>query len=166
MVVEYSIGKKSLLEHQTKLMAYRARLEKIQEMFLQLMDEDAAAYAQLSPWLSQPRDQRHGNADFQTAVIAAIRAPQTVAALANELLECCFALVAITNHNLVSDLWVAADVAAACGQSALRNVEINLPLLDVASAMGEEQTQTAELQTHHQNLVQKIPAVKMAHPSR
>ena len=164
MVVEYSLGKKSLLEHQAKLMIYRTRLEKIQEMFLQLIDEDAAAYAQLSPWLSQPGDQRNGNADFQAAVIAAIRTPQTVTALANELLECCFALVGISNQNLVSDLWIAADMAAACGQSALRNVEINLPLLDVISTKEQEHAQTAELQAHNRQLTQKIPAVKISTP--
>ncbi len=161
MVVEYSIGKKSLMEHQAKLIDYRTRLTKIEEMFLALMDEDAAAYAELSPWLKQSACERREKQDFYAAVIAAIRTPQTIAALANELLECCFGLAGIANQGLKSDLWVAADVAAASGRSALRNVEINLPLLPDASAKELECAQTTELQTHLQQLTDRIPAVIM-----
>jgi formiminotetrahydrofolate cyclodeaminase len=161
MVVEYSIGKKSLMDHQSALTGYRARLSKILEIFLQLMDEDAAAYAQLSPWLKQSAADRNRDTRFNAALTAAIRAPQTIAALANELLECCVALSAITNNNLASDLWVAADVAAACGRSALRNVQTNLPLLPDAAALEMERTQTAELYRHFRQLTAQIPAFKI-----
>lgn len=156
MVVEYSIGKKSLAAHQTTLTEYRQRLENIRVLFLRLMDEDAAAYAQLSPWLKQAPAERGAAAAFQSAVIAALRAPQTTLALANELLECCFALAQISNPVLVSDLRVAEDIAAACGRSALRNVDINLPLLPNAQTYAQERAMTDELSAHLKELIAKI----------
>ena len=156
MVVEYSIGKKSLAAHNATLTEYRQRLENIRVLFLKLMDEDAAAYAQLSPWLRQTPEERGATAGFQSAVMAALRAPQTTLALANELLECCFALAQISNPALASDLRVAEDIAAACGRSALRNVDINLPLVPNAQAQAQEQAMTEELSAHLRKLVTQI----------
>ena len=156
MVVEYSIGKQSLMDHQKALLEYRQRLEKIRHLFLRLMDEDAAAYTQLSPWLKQTPDQRCASPGFQAAVTASLRAPQTTAALANELLECCAALAKISNPMLASDLQVAQDIAAACGRSALRNVDINLPLLPDRKTQQQERAMTDDIATHLKQLVAKM----------
>lgn len=156
MVVEYSIGKQSLMDDQKELLEYRQRLEKIRHLFLRLMDEDAAAYTQLSPWLKQTLDQRRASPGFQAAVTASLRAPQTTAALANELLECCAALTQISNPMLASDLQVAQDIAAACGRSALRNVDINLPLLPDLKTQQTERTMTDEIATHLKQLIAKM----------
>jgi formiminotetrahydrofolate cyclodeaminase len=153
MVVEYSVGKKSLAPHQALLLDYRGRLERMRLLFLRLMDEDAAAYAQLSPWLKLPATERDSTADFHAALTAALRAPQSVLALANELLDYCRALIPITNPALASDLGVAQDAAAACGRSALRNVEINLPLLSDIEAQARERAITDELSSHMRKLV-------------
>lgn len=129
MVVAYSIGRKSLSEHQAFLEDAAARLRRARELFLLLADEDAAAYAHLNSLMKLPEDHPDRVAGWVDAVNGAIAPPRTTLAAANDLLRLCEDLLGKTNPYLNSDLAVAAVQAEAAARSAAWNVRINAPSL-------------------------------------
>jgi len=129
MVVAYSVGRKSLAEHQTILEDTRARLERARSMFLALADEDAEAYGRLNTLMRLPEDHPDRIAGWAAAVTGAIAPPRATLAAANDLLRLCEDLVGRINPHLKSDLAVGAVLAEAAARSAAWNVKINVPSL-------------------------------------
>lgn len=125
MVVSYSIGKKDLLEQQEELRLAASKLERARSMFLQLADEDAAAYSQLNALQKLPPGDARRNAELPEAQRLAVQVPQSVAATAIDLLRMFEQLALISNRYLRSDLGIAADLAEATVRAALWNVRIN-----------------------------------------
>ncbi len=158
MVIEYSVGKRSLAPHQPQLEDARSKMKRAASLFLEFLEEDAAAYEGLSAMLKLPADERYKQGNYAASITAAIRIPQAVAALANQILSECLALSGKTNALLESDLWVAADMAAASGQAAIRNVYVNLPLVQDADDRQREGDATAELAAHRSRLIASIKA--------
>jgi formiminotetrahydrofolate cyclodeaminase len=144
MVVAYSIGRKSLSEHQLVLEAAAARLARARSMFLDLADADAEAYAALSAVQKLPlghplRETEHRLLD------AAIAAPRAAQALAAEVLRLMEELVGRSNPNLRSDLAVAAALAEAAGAASGWNVRINTPGLGDPAARAAIEGDSARL---------------------
>lgn len=138
MVVAYSVGRKSLVEHQAELAALGARLESLRLDALAAAEEDATAYAGLQALWSLDRDDPVRVEKWAPAVEAAISAPRRIMAIAVEVLEIAERLEDRSNRMLRSDLAIAATLADAGHRSGAANVRINLPLLEDDSRLEAE----------------------------
>ncbi|MBX3381359.1 MAG: cyclodeaminase/cyclohydrolase family protein [Phycisphaeraceae bacterium] len=133
MVVNYSIGKRDLAEQQEELRLAAGKLERARALFLQLADEDAAAYSQLNALQKLPPGDARRAAELPEAERLAVQVPQSVAATAIDLLRHFEQLALITNRHLRTDLGIAADLAEATVRAALWNVRINAQGLEAGS---------------------------------
>lgn len=127
MVVEYSLGKKNLAEHQPALERAASALTRLSELFLLLADEDAAAYGLVNELSRLPESDPRRAAEYAGALEAALQAPRAALAAAIDLLALVFDLSRITNRHLRSDLAIAGVLGEAAARSAWWNVSVNLP---------------------------------------
>lgn len=125
MVVNYSIGKKNLLEQQGELQAAIGALENARAHLLDLAQQDAAAYAVLNELQKLPPEDARRTREIGAAVERAVEVPWTVLLRSIELLKDFERLAPITNKFLRSDLGIAAVLAEATARSAAWNVRIN-----------------------------------------
>lgn len=124
MVVAYSVGKKSLLEHLPELEAASEALNTTSMRFQALAEEDAVAYARLNELQRLPDGDRRLD-QIPEAKKTAIDIPVQVIALCAETLERCAALAPISNKYLLSDLAIAAVLLEACARASRWNVLVN-----------------------------------------
>jgi len=129
MVVEYSIGKPSLVTFDAELRQARADLTVLRHDAMRLMDEDAAAYAALNAAFALPKEDPVRAARISTGAVHAIQPPSEIVDFAGELLEKIADLVPKTSPPLRSDLGVAGALALAAAEGGAFNVRANLPLL-------------------------------------
>ncbi len=129
MVVEYSIGKKALADHQPALEHARLALARLTGIFLQLADEDAAAYGLVNELGKLRETDPRRLAELPGASAAAVAAPRAALAACCDLLRLVESLAPITNKHLRSDLAIAAVLAEAGAKSAWWSVLVNLPLV-------------------------------------
>jgi formiminotetrahydrofolate cyclodeaminase len=130
MVLQYSLGKKSLADHQPLLEALRPRLESIRLLALRLADEDAVAYARLSALWSLPAEDPRRQEEWPEAVLGAAEVPLRILDAAEQLLSIAAEMNGKTTASLRSDLAIAALLAEAAMRSAAWSVRVNLPFLD------------------------------------
>lgn len=130
MVLQYSLGKKSLADHQPLLEALRPRLESIRLLALRLADEDAVAYARLNALWSLPAEDPRRQREWPEAVLGAAEVPLRILDAAEQLLSIAAEMNGTTTASLRSDLAIAALLAEAAMRSAAWSVRVNLPFLD------------------------------------
>lgn len=141
MVVSYSLGRKSLAEHQASLETIATQFDNARGVMLSLADADADAYASLSALWGSKSERPD---DFRVAVRRAIQVPRAVMAASADLLRLCETLAPISNPNLASDLVAAAVLAEASAKAASLNVHVNAEQLDDA---GERDRLLSEVDT-------------------
>lgn len=129
MAMQYTVGKKAFAAHDAEIREGLAQFQNASAMFQELIAEDIAAYEALSVLLKLPPDERQNHPDYLSAVVAAIRTPQTIAGFALNVLERCSTLLDKTSKYLVSDLGAAAVYAHATVHAAELNVLVNVSLL-------------------------------------
>lgn len=132
MVVSYSVGKKSLAQHETHLREAQARLERLRTLCLTLADEDAQAYALVNELTRLPESDTRRAQELPSAARAAVDVPLALQAACAEMTRICQDLTSTSNRQLRSDLAIAAVCADAAGRAAKWNVLINAPLLGEA----------------------------------
>lgn len=130
MVVNYSVGRKSLAEHESALQDALRRLGAMRKEALALAADDERAYASLNQLWKLPQDDARRAAEMPGAVQAALIPPRRGIELAIELLELLETLAPITNRNLRSDLAIGAILARAAADAGRWNVAVNAPMLD------------------------------------
>jgi methenyltetrahydrofolate cyclohydrolase len=130
MVVAYSLGKKSLAQHQPALEQASAFLTRAREMFIELAREDADAYGLVNELQKLPESDPRRAQEYTAAIQAAIQAPLTSVAAADDLLRRCEALCPITNRHLHSDLAIAAILAESAARASVWMVRVNAASLD------------------------------------
>lgn len=140
MVVNYSIGKKTLSQHEPALKDAIGRLHRASDLMLELADEDAAAYGLVNELSRLPEGDARRAAELPAAQIASGQIPLAVMAACVDLLMLMEELAGITNRQLRSDLGIAAVAAEGAGRSSWWNVYIN------ASFLTEESTKNAWIQ--------------------
>jgi methenyltetrahydrofolate cyclohydrolase len=159
MVLNYSLGKKSLAAHETANAAATEKMIEARERALHLAEADAIAYARLNElWKLDQNDPRRV-AEFPKALDAAIAAPQAVLALALDLLGLFQQMTSTTNTMLRSDLAIAALLAEAAARSAAWNVRINLPQVGDAARKSKIE---AQLDRHLQSARSLCEAIELA----
>src|SRR5690348_15194199 len=89
MVVNYSVGKKDLAQHQKDLEQAVHELTSARELMLNLMTEDQEAYAVLATLRKLPEQSPQRTEKFPVALLACIRVPQAMAAGAIAILSLC-----------------------------------------------------------------------------
>ena len=133
MVVNYSIGKKTLAAFDKQNRTMLEQLEAIGQRSLTLAEADMEAYARLNELWKLPADDPRRMREFDTAVQAAIDAPQAMLESAVHAVDLLGSLTSTTNPILKSDLAIAAVLAEAAARAAAWNVRINLPQLTDAT---------------------------------
>lgn len=137
MVVAYSVGKKSLAEHEDELRDASERLERARVALLELADADAGAYAALNAAFKLDKADEQRAAKVASGARAAIIPPQATTAMGVDLLRLYERLASITNRQLGSDLRIAAILAEAAVRSSVENILVNVALLGDAKRAGE-----------------------------
>lgn len=134
--------------------------------FLELADQDAAAYAALSAALRMPRESEAERADRQRAIGSAARVAADVPlAMVREcatLVAAVETLAGRSNVNASSDLNVAALIAEAAARGAGANVIVNLPMLPDGGAAGAMTAQVTGLLHDIAEMVARIRETVMA----
>jgi formiminotetrahydrofolate cyclodeaminase len=140
MVVNYSMGRKSLAAHDELHRSALVRLDSMRADGLALAERDSKAYGRLSELWKLDKDDERRQREFQPAVREAIAAPRACLDFASELVSLLMELRKAVNRNLASDLAIAAILGEAAARGAAWNVRVNLPLLeDEAEARELEQ---------------------------
>lgn len=129
MVINYSIGKRNLAEHEPDLQSAWRQLERARQALLELAEEDAAAYGVVNQLMKLPPDDARRKRDLPAAVELATQAPLSTTAGAVAMLRLFESLTRITNPILKSDLAIAAILAEATARASAQNVLVNLPTL-------------------------------------
>lgn len=127
MVLNYSVGKKSLEQFQAELKPLLERFHKARLLCQEMVVEDQVAYEEVSRLRKLPPDSPERIAQWDAAVLRAVRVPQSIAATCVAVLELCDQAVMFVNPYLLSDLAVSADLAMAAARCGIYNVRVNLP---------------------------------------
>ena len=125
MVVNYSIGKKALAEHEPLLRGAVLRLERARELLLGLAEEDAQAYGLVNELSRLPEDHPRRKSEMPEAVRASVQVPRSTAAACVDLLRLFLELAPRSNRHLRSDLAIAAVLADATARASRWNILVN-----------------------------------------
>lgn len=126
MVLNYSVGKKSLAEYEPELRSALGEFTRLRAMMLELMTEDQAAYEAITALRKMPVDAAERVSQYDATLLACIRVPEAMAAGGAAALELCGRLVNKANVYLLSDLAVCAELSMATVRCGIYNVRINL----------------------------------------
>ena len=126
MVVNYSLGKKDLSEHQETLQHVIAEFTRARQVLLELMIEDQEAFGALSAIRKLPESDPTRAGKFDAALLVCIRIPQSIGITAAAILNLCDQIGDKVNKYLLSDLAVSAELAMATVRCAAYNVRVNL----------------------------------------
>ncbi len=153
MVIAYTLGKPKFEQH-------KSRLENLEMIFigaridaLDLADRDANAYLKLNSLWKIPADQRNALPEWHDAVNEAIAAPSAIADLSVAVLAALATMSKITSAQLASDLRIAQLFAHTAMESALLNVQVNLPQLSDTAARTSGETFLATRRSEGARLV-------------
>jgi formiminotetrahydrofolate cyclodeaminase len=129
MVCGLTLGRKKSADVEPQVKQIASRLTRAAEMLKRLIDEDAAAYAELSAVLKMDKsDPKRKTRLVETAGLAAA-VPLETAAVSRQVLGDLRRLEPIANPNLRSDVEAGIHVARAAMHAAAANVRVNLSLL-------------------------------------
>ena len=156
MVVNYTVDKKAYVAHRDELTAALDELRRARALMLTLMVEDQSAYAELTAARKLPDGSPERNEKLPPALLAAIRTPQAIAATAAAILALCDRLVEISNHYLLSDLAVSADLAMATVRCGIYNVRVNLTDITDPAERQAAEAEMAQVLSHAALLIQRV----------
>lgn len=141
MVVALSVDRPSAAGHEGALASMAVRAGKLRDELLDLVDADAEAYQGVIAARRLPRDTDAERAARDERVAEATRqailAPLHTARAASTALGLASELAPIGNRNAISDVGVAALLAAAAVRGAALNVRINLPSLSADDPLAD-----------------------------
>ncbi len=136
--------------HHADLLAWAVQNgQRLSRRFLELADQDAAAYATFSAALKLPKETDHERAvrshELQAAARVAAEVPLACVEACLTLLGTAEALAGRSNMNASSDLNVAVLLGEAAARGAAANVVVNLPATGDGEFEGEATARVQEL---------------------
>ena len=155
MVVNYSLGKKSLEAHSDALKTAVAELSRASAILIELMIADQQAYEAFTAARKIPQSPARASAIGDAAMIC-IRIPEAIGATAVAILEIADRLVDIVNPYLLSDLAVCADLAMATTRCAIYNIRVNLPEITDSKHRWEIEATSAHLLSRGLLTIQRV----------
>lgn len=129
MVCRLTMGKKAYAAVETRVREILAEATQLRGELRRLVDEDAAAYAQVSQAYKVPKDDPERSKRIDVALLGASQTPLDGAKRAVRVLFLATELARIGNKNAQSDATVAMHCAHAAIYGLLANVDINLASL-------------------------------------
>ena len=145
MSLNFTRGKKKFAAHEELYEHLSSRLAKARAMFLDLVDDDMAAYSLYQETAKQDDGPEKDQA-MQLAVVAAIKVPREATKLALAVMGDLHKLSDKCSKWLVSDLVAAGALAVAAVKLSDYNVRVNaLQMTDSASAAELKQASAADL---------------------
>ncbi len=130
MVANLTVGKKKYSDVQADIQRILSQSEALRQKCVQLLENDVAAYTQVSKAYKMPRDTEEEKdartAAIQDALKGATAVPMELAETCVEVLRLCPESAEKGNVLAVSDVGVAALMAEAALRAAALNVWINL----------------------------------------
>jgi len=148
MAANYTLGRKRFADVQQEVSALQHRLATAGQMLEQLVAEDMIAYRQLQAVWRRDGTPPASQVDRSAALVGAIAVPFEVVAVAGAMLADLDRLKDVANPDLLSDVGVGAELAAAAARSAALNVRINLTQLDDAAEVESLRTQLSRQLEH------------------
>ena len=147
MVGNLTVGRSAYAGHEAQMTAVRDAARRLRRLALGQIDEDAQVFRALMAAYRLPRDTDQQRAARGPAIQVATRraagVPLDVAATAAEVIELAAELPGRSNPNVLSDVGVAAALAAAAIEAAAINVDVNLATLTDSEAKAELTAQLA-----------------------
>jgi len=145
MVCNLTIGRKKYAEVEDKMQKILTQSESLRAELTQLLEDDVAAFSQVSKAMKMPRDTEEQKtvrtAALQDALKKATDVPLRVAEACVKVIELCGPVGEMGNINAVSDAGVGVLTAETGLRSAALNVLINLAWLDDEEFIAERNAQ-------------------------
>lgn len=165
MVVQFSVGKKSLAPHEHTLKAALDKLQRTRAVMLELADEDAHAYARLNALMKLPESDPDRQRAWSQAVTLCVQIPRAMLAASLDALRLMEELATCTNRQLKSDLAIAAVLAEATARASIHNTAINLGLLEDdgrAEGGGQRRAIETDLARSHTEAIERARKIEAA----
>ena len=126
MVARLTIGRKAYAAVENHARTILAEAERLRAELRRLVDEDAAAYADVSRAYKIPKADPARSGAVDDALLAAARTPAEVVKRARRVHQLAAEIGAIGNKNATSDARVAGLLAGTAIDGALENIKVNI----------------------------------------
>lgn len=156
MALNYSVDKKGLEMYQGELRPALAELAKARALLVQLMVEDQEAFEAMNAARKLPETDPKRQGQFNAALLACIRVPESMAATAVAILGIVDRVANFVNPYLLSDLAVCADLAMATARCAIYSVRANLSDVKDPADRAAIESRIRSLLTHAGSLIQRV----------
>lgn len=140
MVVNFTVGKQKYAAHEPRLRELMGELQRAGAMFMQLMNEDMAAYERYAA--SRKRDDER---EQERALATAVAVPMEMLALAAVLSERLDESKTFVNSYLLSDLQTAILLVYAAGYGASTHIISNLAHFEDSAEADRLRAETDDL---------------------
>lgn len=135
MVCELTRGRPRFAAVEPRIAELSRELERARALLETLIDEDAAAYAELSAAFKLPREDATRAERIRSCAAVAAAVPLEIVAAARIVRREACELRDIGNPNLRSDAQCAVSLAEAAMHAAAENVRANLPYMADAASL-------------------------------
>ena len=153
MVTNYTIGNPRYKDVEEAAAAIYAKAEKMRNRLMELVDEDVAAYAELSKGM---KEAARDAAKLEELYKEASAVPFEVCRISAECLKMCEELAGIGNKNLITDTAIAALFLESAFFAAKFNVYINLKYIKDLEFVGKIHRALAPLEDTLPKLKEEI----------
>jgi glutamate formiminotransferase len=129
MAIGITKDKKDYLQHADRYADALDRLGPYSSMLLELIDADAASYAQVMAAYKLPKNSAEREQAIQAGLVRATEIPSRTANCAAEALRVLEQLRPIIHANVATDLQVGMQMLRSCLRGAIANMRTNLTLV-------------------------------------
>jgi methenyltetrahydrofolate cyclohydrolase len=168
MAANFTLGREKFAAVQPQIARILDALEGRRRELLDLVDQDVAAYTDLSAAYALPKDTAELKSvrreRIQEALTLAMRVPLRIMESSLAALENVAELTDIANPNLLSDVGVSAMLLEASLRAAWLNVEVNLASIKDPKLVTETREHVRQLLDRAQSLLGRVLDSLHAHP--